>query len=72
MNRNITSHSQIFRKLAHFFNLEKKKEHGGILISNSSSLFKDFQVLGFPLWLSGLRALHSVCEDAGSIPGLAQ
>jgi len=25
--------------------------------------------LQFPLWLSGLVA-HSVCEDAGSIPGL--
>ena len=26
----------------------------------------------FLLWLSGLRTLHSVREDAGSIPGLAQ
>ena len=26
----------------------------------------------FPLWLSGLRTRHSLCEDAGSIPGLAQ
>ena len=25
----------------------------------------------FPLWLSELRTQHSVCEDAGSIPGLA-
>ena len=24
------------------------------------------------LWLSGLRTRHTVCEDAGSIPGLAQ
>ena len=24
------------------------------------------------LWLSGLRTRHSVCEDVGSIPGLAQ
>ena len=24
----------------------------------------------FPLWLSRLRTQHSVCEDAGSIPGL--
>ena len=24
------------------------------------------------LWLSGLRTRHSVCEDAGLIPGLAQ
>ena len=29
-------------------------------------------VLEFPLLLSGLRTQHSVCEDAGSIPGLAQ
>ena len=26
----------------------------------------------FPLWLRGLRTQHRVCEDAGSIPGLAQ
>ena len=26
----------------------------------------------FPLWLSGLRTQHSVCEDVGSIPGLTQ
>ena len=26
----------------------------------------------FPLWLSRLRTLHSVCDDAGSIPDLAQ
>ena len=25
-----------------------------------------------PLWLSGLRIQHSVHEDEGSIPGLAQ
>ena len=25
-----------------------------------------------PLWLSGLRTQHSVCEDMGSIPDLAQ
>ena len=24
------------------------------------------------LWLSGLRTQHGVCEDAGSIPDLAQ
>ena len=24
----------------------------------------------FPLWLSGLRTPHSVCESMGSIPGL--
>ena len=49
-------------------------------------LFKDFvrledlwfsdvqhiEVTEFPLWLSGLRTWHSVCEDTGSIPGLAQ
>ena len=28
--------------------------------------------LEFLLWLSGLRTQHHVCEDAGSIPGLAQ
>ena len=26
----------------------------------------------FPLWVSRLRTQHSVGEDAGSIPGLAQ
>ena len=26
----------------------------------------------FPLWLSGLRPLHSVREEAGSIPDLSQ
>ena len=25
----------------------------------------------FPLWLSELRTRHSICEDEGSIPGLA-
>ena len=29
-------------------------------------------MLEFPLWLSGLRTRHSLCEDAGSIAGLAQ
>ena len=29
-------------------------------------------VLQFSLWLSRLRILHSVPEDVGSIPGLAQ
>ena len=28
--------------------------------------------LEFPLGLSGLRTQHSVCEDAGLIPGLSQ
>ena len=26
----------------------------------------------FPLRLRGIKTQHSVCEDAGSIPGLAQ
>ena len=26
----------------------------------------------FPLWFSGLRPQHSLCEDVGSIPGLTQ
>ena len=26
----------------------------------------------FPLWLSGVRTQHCLCEDVGSIPGLAQ
>ena len=26
----------------------------------------------FPLWLSGFRTQQSICEDAGSVPGLAQ
>ena len=30
------------------------------------------QIVEFPLWLSGLRTRHSVCEDAVSIFGLAQ
>ena len=30
------------------------------------------EVTEFPLWLSRLRTQHSVQEDAGSIPGLAQ
>ena len=25
-----------------------------------------------PLWLSGIRTQHSLCEDAGLIPGLTQ
>lgn len=26
--------------------------------------------LEFPLWLSGLRTQHCLCEDVGSVPGL--
>ena len=26
----------------------------------------------FPLWFRRLRTCHRVCEDVGSIPGLAQ
>ena len=33
---------------------------------------KNDYLLGFPLWLSRLRTQHSVCEDAGAIPGLTQ
>ena len=29
-------------------------------------------VMEFPLWLSRLRTCHSLCEDVGSIRGLAQ
>ena len=29
-------------------------------------------VLGFPLWLSGLRIQPRLCEDGGSIPGRNQ
>ena len=29
-------------------------------------------VLEFSLWLRELRTIHSVCEDAGAIPGLAE
>ena len=28
--------------------------------------------LAFPLWLAGLKTQHSLCEDVGSIPDLAQ
>ena len=28
--------------------------------------------LEFPVWLSGLRTQHSLCEDVVPIPGLAQ
>ena len=31
-----------------------------------------FLGLEFPLWLSGLRTQHCLCEDAGLIPVLAQ
>ena len=30
------------------------------------------ELLAFPLWLSGLRTQHSLCENADSIPGVAQ
>ena len=30
------------------------------------------QDLEFPLWLSGLRTQHCLCEDTGSVPGLTQ
>ena len=31
---------------------------------------KNTGAVEFPLWLSGLRTRHTVCEDVGSIPGL--
>ena len=34
--------------------------------------WKSFIVEEFPLWLSRLKTWHSVHEDGGSIPGLAQ
>ena len=34
--------------------------------------FKNTYLLEFLLWLSSLRIQHSIHEDAGSIPGLAQ
>ena len=37
-------------------------------LSNS----KLWKILEFPLWLSRLRTHHSVREDVGLIPGLAQ
>ena len=33
---------------------------------------KKIPVWEFPLWLSGLRPQHGLCEDAGSIPRLPQ
>ena len=43
------------------------------MISMTFSCFlQNVKKEGFPLWLSRLRAGRSVCEDADSIPGLAQ
>ena len=46
-------------------------EYGGLTMISfkfpTSGFFAEF-----PLWLSGLRTLSSICEDVGSIPGLAQ
>ena len=39
---------------------------------NKCSADLQLEKLELPLWLSGLRIQHSVCEDVGSIPGLAQ
>ena len=39
------------------------------LSSEDSEIKKQEEIL---LWLSGLRTQHGVCEDTGSIPGLAQ
>ena len=40
-----------------------------ILTKRKATVNKNIE---FPLWLSGLRTWHNVCEDAGLIPGLAQ
>lgn len=34
-----------------------------------TSLCLEIKMLKFLLWLSGLTTQHSVCEDAGLIPG---
>ena len=41
-------------------------------LETPEKLKKENENLEFPVWLSRLRTEHSVCEDAGSIPGLAQ
>ena len=33
---------------------------------------KNYHLMKFLLWLSGLRTQYSVCKDTDSIPGLAQ
>ena len=44
----------------------KKNKKGGIAQTRCGGLS------GVPLWLSRLRTQHTLCEDTGSIPGLAQ
>ena len=36
------------------------------------TMHQEYNGWEFPLWLRGLRSAHYLCEDAGSIPGLAQ
>ena len=47
-------------------------------MKNSAKLFPHilqqikYQLYGVPVWISGLRTGHSVCEDVGLIHGLGQ
>ena len=54
-----------------FINKQTNKKHslGGEIFKSRELLKKNLEFL---LWLSGLRTCHSVCEDVGLIPGLAQ
>ena len=42
---------------------------GGV---DREGIFLKWPLQEFLLWLSGLRTRHSICEDVGSIPALAQ
>ena len=41
------------------------------LLTDFIKLFQEIPDQGLPLWISGLRIWHPVCEDEGSIPGLS-
>ena len=59
------------RKAAQKKQTPEETEHTNIFSPGINSA-KNKRRYEFPLWLSGLRTGHSVHEDEGSIPDLAQ
>ena len=54
--------------------MEEKKTGWKVILKNEaqSGQQKKLIISEFQLWLSGLRTRHTICEDAGLIPGLIQ
>ena len=69
-----------FLKGVYWSNLAHVKRHVGAMLTFGNTpmsrvfgkKIKERKKKAFSLWLSGLRTRHCLCEDVGSILGLAQ